>query len=396
MPQKKYIVRLTAQEREICQQTVRKLNGSSEKVRRAQILLKADADGPGWTDQQIAYAISCRTKTVENIRERCVLEGFERALERKRRALPQGLKLLDGEQEAQVIALRLGSPPKGYANWSLRLLARRVVELGVVESVSHETIRRRQPLGGSRKGRSKFLHGGAQRVEMTRRKIEYWVIPPEADAEFVAHMEQVLDLYQRPYDPDCPVVCMDEQPVQLVKETRPPVAATKARPRRVDYEYERAGTASVFLFSEPLAGWRQATARARRTKADWAVEVAGLLEGRYADCPRVTLVCDNLNTHTKGAFYEVFEPVRARELVRRLEFCYTPKHGSWLNIAENELSAMTRQCLSGRRIGDLATLHGEVSAWSSDTNDTQRGVDWQMKVDDARCKLKSVYPKILM
>ena len=209
-------------------------------------------------------------------------------------------------------------------------------------------------------------------------------------------MEQVLDLYQRPYDPDCPVVCMDEQPVQLVKETRPPVAATKARPRRVDYEYERAGTASVFLFSEPLAGWRQATARARRTKADWAVEVAGLLEGRYADCPRVTLVCDNLNTHTKGAFYEVFEPVRARELVRRLEFCYTPKHGSWLNIAENELSAMTRQCLSGRRIGDLATLHGEVSAWSSDTNDTQRGVDWQMKVDDARCKLKSVYPKILM
>ena len=156
---------------------------------------------------------------------------------------------------------------------------------------------------------------------MTRRKIEYWVIPPEADAEFVAHMEQVLDLYQRPYDPDCPVVCMDEQPVQLVKETRPPVAATKARPRRVDYEYERAGTASVFLFSEPLAGWRQATARARRTKADWAVEVAGLLEGRYADCPRVTLVCDNLNTHTKCAFYEVFEPVRARELVRRLEFC---------------------------------------------------------------------------
>ena len=121
---------------------------------------------------------------------------------------------------------------------------------------------------------------------MTRRKIECWVIPPQADAEFVANMEQVLDLYQKPYDPDCPVVCMDEQPVQLVKETRPPMAATKKRPRRVDYEYERAGTASVFLFSEPLAGWRQATARARRTKVDWALEVAGLLEGRYADCER--------------------------------------------------------------------------------------------------------------
>ena len=125
---------------------------------------------------------------------------------------------------------------------------------------------------------------------MTRRKIEYWVIPPQADAEFAANMEQVLDLYQKPYDPDCPVVCMDEQPVQLVRETRPPMAATKQRPRRVDYEYERAGTASVFLFSEPLAGWRQATARARRRKVDWALEVAGLLEGRYADCEKITLV----------------------------------------------------------------------------------------------------------
>ena len=213
---------------------------------------------------------------------------------------------------------------------------------------------------------------------MTRRKIQYWVIPPQADAEFVAHMEQVLDLYQKPYDPDCPVVCMDEQPVQLVKETRPPMAATKNRPRRVDYEYERAGTAAVFLFSEPLAGWRQATARARRTKVDWALEVAGLLDGRYADCPKITLVCDHLNTHTKGAFYQVFEPARARELVRRIEFCHTPKHGSWLNIAENELSSMTRQCVRGRRIGDLGTLHDEVSAWSTDVNGTQRGVDWQM------------------
>ena len=142
MPQKKYIVRLTGQEREVCRQTVRKLSGSSENVRRAQVLLKADADGPAWTDQQIADAFSCRTKTVENIRQRCVLEGFEQALERKRRESPPVPKLLDGEQEAQIIALRLGSPPKGYASWSLRLLARRVVELAIVESISHETIRR--------------------------------------------------------------------------------------------------------------------------------------------------------------------------------------------------------------------------------------------------------------
>ena len=142
MPQKKYIVRLTPEEREVCRETIRKLNGSSERVRRAQILLKADADGPGWTDQQIADAFSCRTNTVENVRQRCVLEGFERALERKQRASPPVPKLLDGEQEAQVIALRTGPPPKGYANWSLRLLARRVVELAVVESISHETVRR--------------------------------------------------------------------------------------------------------------------------------------------------------------------------------------------------------------------------------------------------------------
>jgi len=231
---------------------------------------------------------------------------------------------------------------------------------------------------------------------MTNRKIQYWVIPPEADAEFAAHMENVLETYARPYAPEHPVVCMDEQPVQLVKEMRPVIEATKEHARRADYEYERNGTASIFMFAEPLAGWRQATARAQRTKADWAQEVAALLDGRYAHCQRVTLVCDNLNTHTPGAFYEVFPPEQARAYVRRLEFCYTPKHGSWLNIAENELSCLTRQCLNGRRLGELSILQQEIAAWSIDLTAMQRGVDWQMKIDDARRKLKSVYPKILV
>ena len=229
---------------------------------------------------------------------------------------------------------------------------------------------------------------------MTKRKIEYWVIPPDCDAEFVARMEQVLETYEKPYDPTCPMLCMDEQPVQLTKETRKPIPATKDHPQRVDYEYERAGTASLFMFTEPLSGWREVAARSTRTKVDWAHEVANLLEGRYADCEKVILVCDNLNTHTPGAFYEAFEPERARRLVRRIQFCYTPKHGSWLNIAENELSSLTRQCISGRRIGDLPTLQAEIAAWSADVNATQRGVDWQMRIDDARCKLKSVYPTI--
>jgi hypothetical protein len=229
---------------------------------------------------------------------------------------------------------------------------------------------------------------------MTNRKIQYWVIPPEADAEFAANMEEVLETYAKPYDPACPVLCMDEQPVQLVKETRQPIAANEKHPRRVDYEYERAGTASIFMFTEPLSGWREATARESKTKVDWALEMAWLLEGRYRRREKVILVCDNLNTHTKGAFYETFKPARARQLVRRIEFCHTPKHGSWLNIAENELSSLTRQCLGGDRIGDLKALRGRIAAWSKDVNTAQRGVDWQMKIDDARCKLKSVYPKI--
>lgn len=229
---------------------------------------------------------------------------------------------------------------------------------------------------------------------MTNRKIEYWVIPPDADGEFVAQMEEVLDVYARPYDAACPVICMDEQPIQLQKEVRRPIEATSTRPKRVDYEYERAGTASIFMFTEPLAGWRQATVRERRTKTDWATEVAQLLEGRYAECEHVILTCDNLNTHTKGAFYETFTPERAQQLVRRIQFCYTPKHGSWLNVAENELSAMTRQCVDRRRFADIETLRDEIEAWSTDVNNTQRGVDWQMNVEDARCKLTSIYPKI--
>ena len=229
---------------------------------------------------------------------------------------------------------------------------------------------------------------------MTKRKIDYWVIPPDADAEFVANMEEVLDTYAQPYDAKHPVVCMDEQPIQLLKETRVPIAATKDHPRRVDYEYERAGTASIFMFCEPLSGWRQVTVRERRTKIDWAREVEELLRTRYASAEKVILVCDNLNTHTRGAFYEAFDPETARALVRRLEFRHTPKHGSWLNIAENELSAMTRQCLQDRRFGTIDLLRQETTAWHQYINDKQRGVDWQFRIGDARTKLKALYPKI--
>jgi len=227
----------------------------------------------------------------------------------------------------------------------------------------------------------------------TRRSLEYWVIPPEADAGFAAHREDVLEVYSRPYDPDVPVLCMDEQPVQLVEEVRQIIAATRSHPKRVDYEYRRAGVANIFMFAEPLASWRQVSVRTHKTKADRALEMGALMEGRYADCEKVIVVCDNLNTHTIGAFYEVFSPERARAIVSRLEFHYTPEHGSWLNIVGNELSCVTAQCVSGRRIGSEEELRDETTAWYEDINSTQRGVDWQMKLEDARIRLATVYPK---
>jgi hypothetical protein len=229
---------------------------------------------------------------------------------------------------------------------------------------------------------------------MTKRMIEYWVIPPDCDAEFVAAMEQVLQTYEKPYDPKRPVLCMDEQPVQLLKETRIPIAATKDHAKRVDYEYERNGTASIFMFAEPLAGYREATARSQRTKADWAIEVARQLDTRYVDCNQVTLLMDNLNVHTRGAFYEAFDPEHALGYLDRLNFVFTPKHGSWLNVAECELSCLTSQCISGRRLGELETLQSEIGIWSAKTTAKQRGVDGQFTIDKARAKLKRLYPKI--
>lgn len=224
--------------------------------------------------------------------------------------------------------------------------------------------------------------------------VQYWVIPPDANAEFAAGMEDVLDIYARPYDALFPVLCMDEQPVQLTKEMRAPIPATRRHAVRIDYEYERAGTASIFMFAEPLKGWRKATARPHRTKVDWALEMEELLRTRYADAVKVIVVCDNLNTHTPGAFYEAFNAETARQLVRRIEFHYTPKHGSWLNIAENELSSMTRQCLANRRMENIQMLNSEITAWAGYSNEEQRGVDWHYTIDDTRIKLKSLYPKL--
>jgi transposase len=207
-------------------------------------------------------------------------------------------------------------------------------------------------------------------------------------------MEDVLEVYSKPYNPLIPVICMDEQPIQLLDETRTPIAATQNHPTRVDYEYERAGTASIFMFTEPLAGKREVRVRPQRTRIDWAIEMEQLLRLQYAKAEKIILVCDNLNTHTRGAFYEAFPAEKARKIVQRIEFHYTPKHGSWLNIAECELSAMTSLCIKNRRFSTIEFLIKETQEWAKKTNQKQRGVIWQFSIEKARDKLKSIYPKI--
>lgn len=206
-------------------------------------------------------------------------------------------------------------------------------------------------------------------------------------------MEDVLEVYHRPYDEDYPVVCMDEQPVQLVKETRTPIPASPGQCERYDYEYERNGTANIFMFCEPKAGKRYVCADEHRTMTDWANQMKHVLDTLYPNAKKVVLVCDNLNTHKPAAFYKTFAPAEARRLLSRLEIHHTPKHGSWLNIAEIELAVLTKQSLD-RRIPELKTLQSEIGAWNTERNNIGTKVNWQFTTADARIKLARLYPKI--
>ena len=206
-------------------------------------------------------------------------------------------------------------------------------------------------------------------------------------------METVLDVYQRRYHPDFPVVCLDEAMKQLVKETIEPVAAQPGQPKREDYQYERNGTANLFMLCEPMQGWRHIKVTQRRTAVDYAHLLKDLVDLHYPEAMLVTVVQDNLNTHSCASLYKAFEPVEARRILNRLEFCYTPKHGSWLNMAEIELSVLARQCLD-RRIAEFATLQTEVVAWVEARNQEQTWIDWRFTTQDARVKLKRLYPSV--
>jgi hypothetical protein len=208
-------------------------------------------------------------------------------------------------------------------------------------------------------------------------------------------MEDVLAVYARPYNPQMPVVCMDEKPYQLLDHARAPLPMQPGHTEKIDNEYIRNGTCSIFIFTEPLSGWRYAQALPHRTKKDWAQRIKWLLSEQYPDVEKVVLVMDNLNTHTLSSLYETYQPEEALRLAQRLEIHYTPKHGSWLDIAEIELSALASQCLCKRRIPDIESLNTQLSAWHSERNASQNGVDWQFTADTARDKLKSLYPVVL-
>jgi hypothetical protein len=214
---------------------------------------------------------------------------------------------------------------------------------------------------------------------------------PTVGAELVCRMEDVLDLYAEPLDPARPVVCFDETSKQLIAETRTPLPMEPGTPERVDYEYERNGTANLFLATQPLGAWRHVDVTDRRTKHDFAHQMRDLVDRHFPDATTIRVVLDNLNTHTPAALYEAFPPAEARRILRKLDFHYTPVHGSWLNMAELEFSMLARQCL-GRRIGDRDTLATEIAAWETARNEQRAIITWQFTVDDARRKLHRLYP----
>jgi len=219
-------------------------------------------------------------------------------------------------------------------------------------------------------------------------------LPSEPSGEFVYHLEDVLDVYTRPYDPRRPQVCLDETSVQLVAETRTPLPPAPGYPARYDFEYERHGQCALFMLNEPLRGWREVVVGDHRRAVEWAQVIKHLVDVHYPDAEQIVLVMDNLNTHTPGSLYEAFEPAEAKRLADKLEIHYTPKHASWLNMAEIELSVLARQCLD-RRIPDRTTLVRETSAWNCDRNHAGTSIDWRFTTQDARIKLKRLYPAIL-
>jgi transposase len=338
------------------------------KLKRAQILLAADAA----SDAEIARSVGVGRSTVYRTKQRFVLGNLEAALSEEPR--PGAKRKLTGKEEALLVATACSSPPAGRARWTLELLADANVKLTLHESLSRETVRRRLAENDLKPWRK-----------------DMWCIP-QIDADYVARMEDVLDLYVEAPDPKRPVVCVDESPIQLIGEVRQPIPATPGQIERYDCEYWRNGTANLFVFLDAHRSWRKVKVTERRAAEDFAACMRDLVDIHYPRAERVRLVLDNLSTHSAGALYQAFPANEARRVLRRLECHYVPKHASWLNIVEIEIGVLARQCLD-RRIDSFARLVAKTATWEKRRNADRARVKWLFTTEKARAKMARAYPK---
>jgi transposase len=366
----RYRITLTPEEREQLRSLVQGGKGRFRRLKRAQILLAASS---GSSDATIAKNVAVGASTVYRTKRRFVEEGLEAALSEESR--PGADRKLAAKEEALLVATACSSPPAGRARWTLALLADAMVRLTKHGSLSSETVRRRL---------------AENQLKPWQKKM--WCIP-KVDAQFVARMEDVLELYAEAPNEQRPVVCFDETPRQLIGESRVPVVAKPGKPARFDYEYVRNGTANVFMFVDAHRSWRHAKVTDRRTCHDFAECMRDLVDVHYPTAERIRVVLDNLSTHTSAALYESFDPSEARRILRRLEFHYTPKHASWLNMVEIEIGVMVSQCLD-RRIPSKSVLVKEVKAWERSRNRDKSRIKWLFTIERAREKLGKAYPPV--
>jgi transposase len=365
----RYRVELSEVERSELTALLRGGRHAARTLKRAQILLAADA---GESEEAIARHVSVSASTVGRTKRRFVEGNLERALSEEPR--PGAARTLSGREEALLVATACSDPPAGRARWTLELLAGEVVRLTGHDSLSRETVRRRLAENDLKPWREKM-----------------WCIP-RVDGEFVARMEDVLDLYAETPDPNFPVVCCDESPIQMLGEVREPIAAEPGRPRRVDYEYRRHGTMTLFVMLDAHRPWRRVIVSERRTGLEFALCMRDLVDRDYPHAHRIRVVVDNLSTHTPAALYQAFPAPEARRILRRLEFHYTPKHASWLNMVEIEIGVLKGQCLD-RRLSAPDVLKAEIAAWERARNSAGARIRWMFTTEKARTKMGRAYPQ---
>jgi transposase len=365
----RYRVDLRQDERDELQTLLSGGKQSARKFKRAQILLAADS---GLSDDEIEAAIGASGSTIYRTKRRFVEGNLEAALSEEPRAGAD--RKLSGKQEALLVATACSKPPQGRARWTLELLADEMVRLTDHEEISRETIRRR-----------------LAENEMKPWRRDMWCIP-KVDAEYVARMEDVLDLYAETPDAKHPVICFDESPIQLIGEVREPIPATPGQLERYDCEYRRNGTANLFVFLDAHRSWREVKVTDRRAAEDFAECMRDLADVHCPQAERIRVVLDNLSTHSAASLYSTFEPTEARRILRRLEFHYTPKHASWLNMVEIEIGVLKAQCLD-RRIEDKQILSSEIAAWQTQRNANGDQINWMFTTEKARHKMRRAYPK---